>query len=210
MKIFRIVIDITMYILFVLLMGHHIIGGLSHEILGIILFALFITHNVLNYKFYKSIFKGKYTSKRIFTTIIDILFLLIMLGMIISAIMISKEIFAFFNIERNTIANLMHMFNQSWGFIIMSIHVGMHVIPIISKIKEKNKIVFFVLFVISTLYGAYCFYKMNFISDMFLLNHFKMYSFEEHPAIFYLHTLFSSVLMVNIVYILSNVKRRKN
>ncbi len=138
MKKFRILIDITMYILFVLLMGHHIIDGLPHEVLGTILFILFITHNILNYKFYKSIFKGKYTPKRIFTTIIDILFVLIMLGMIISVVMISKEVFAFLNIERNTIGKLMHMFNQSWGFIIMSIHVGMHVIPIISKIKEKN------------------------------------------------------------------------
>ena len=130
--------------------------------------------------------------------------------MIISAVMISKEVFAFLNIERNTIGKLMHMFNQSWGFIIMSIHVGMHVIPIISKVKEKSKIIFYILFAISTLYGAYSFYKMNFISDMFLLNHFKMYNYEEHPAIFYLHTIFSSVLIINIVYILSNIKRRRN
>ena len=60
MKIFRIVIDITMYILFVLLMGHHIIDELPHEVLGTILFTLFIIHNILNYIFYKSIFKGKY------------------------------------------------------------------------------------------------------------------------------------------------------
>ncbi len=63
MKKFRIFIDVLMYIVFIVLMGHHITDNLIHEILGTILFVLFIIHHILNYKYYKTIFKGKYTDK---------------------------------------------------------------------------------------------------------------------------------------------------
>lgn len=94
----KIIIDILMYILFIILMGHHITDNLIHEILGTILFALFIIHHILNYKYYKTIFKGKYPKKRIATLIIDLLLLISMICMIISAINISSNVFSFLNI----------------------------------------------------------------------------------------------------------------
>lgn len=75
MKKFRIIIDVLMYIIFIVLMGHHITENKIHEILGIVMFILFIIHNLLNLKFYKTIFKGKYNLKRLFLTTIDVLLL---------------------------------------------------------------------------------------------------------------------------------------
>ena len=98
MKKIKIIIDITMYILFIILMGHHITETLIHEILGTILFVIFIIHNILNIKFYKTIGKGKYTKKRTIQLIIDLLLLLSMIGMIISSINISAEVFRFLKI----------------------------------------------------------------------------------------------------------------
>ena len=63
MKKIKIVIDMLMYFIFVILMGHHITENLIHEILGTILFILFVVHHILNYKYYKTIFKGKYNLK---------------------------------------------------------------------------------------------------------------------------------------------------
>ena len=42
----RIVVDILMFILFVLFMGYHIISDMNHEILGVFLFILFIIHHI--------------------------------------------------------------------------------------------------------------------------------------------------------------------
>ena len=58
-------IDIVMYIVLILLMCEHSLVGLTHEVLGIILFISFIIHNALNYRWYKLILKRKINPKMI-------------------------------------------------------------------------------------------------------------------------------------------------
>ena len=66
MRKFRIVLDIVMTLLFIILMGYYVTDNTVHEILGTITFILFILHNILNIKWYKSIFKGKHNFQRTF------------------------------------------------------------------------------------------------------------------------------------------------
>ena len=93
MKKIKIVIDILMYFIFIILMGHHITENSIHEIFGTILFILFIVHHILNYRYYKTIFKGKYNFKRVFLLIIDLLLLISIIGMMISGVIISSDVF---------------------------------------------------------------------------------------------------------------------
>ena len=58
MKKLRIIIDIIMFILIIILMGYHITDNKIHEYLGIIPFILFIIHHIINYRYYKNLFKG--------------------------------------------------------------------------------------------------------------------------------------------------------
>ena len=69
-KMFKIIIDILMIIFMLLEYSKIYTGQLLHEVIGIILFVLFVLHNFLNKNFYKNIFKGKYNFLRTFTTII--------------------------------------------------------------------------------------------------------------------------------------------
>ena len=214
MKKIKIVIDILMYLIFVILMGHHITENLIHEILGTILFILFIVHHILNYKYYKTIFKGKYNLKRTFILIIDLLLLISMIGMIISAINISSDVFAFLNISTTIFGRQLHMLSTSWAFVIMSIHLGLHLGVFINKLNKKMKnsvleYVYYLILILVILYGIYSFYKLNFISDMFLLNAFKSYDFNELPIIFYLHVVSSSLFIGLMIYFINNLKRKK-
>lgn len=216
MKKIRIIVDILMYLLFITLMGHHITGNLIHEILGTSLFILFIIHQILNYKYYKSIFKGKYSFKRTLILIIDILLLISMICMIISAINISSDVFSFLHIPTKIWGRKLHMLSTSWGFILMSIHVGMHLNILINKLNNKMKdhtleYVYYLILVLIGLYGIYSFIKLDFISDMFLLNPFKYYDFNESPIIFYLHVISSSLfigLTINFINTIK-IKRKK-
>ena len=63
-KIIRITVDAGMYVLFLLLMGYHLFENLHHEMLGAAVFILFFIHNGLNWRWYKNLFKGKYTLSR--------------------------------------------------------------------------------------------------------------------------------------------------
>ena len=58
-KAMRIITDIIMYLLFILLMGQHLLAGAVHEYMGIGLFACFFVHCALNYRWYRGLFKGK-------------------------------------------------------------------------------------------------------------------------------------------------------
>ena len=79
----RILVDILMFILFVLLMGYHIISDMNHEILGVFLFILFIIHHILNIKWYKTIFKGNITFIKVLFIVVNFLLLLAILGMLL-------------------------------------------------------------------------------------------------------------------------------
>lgn len=211
MKKFRIIIDVLMYIIFIVLMGHHITENKIHEILGIVMFILFVIHNLLNIKFYKTIFKGKYNSKRLFLTTIDVLLLVCFIGIIISSINISSEIFGFLNIQTKSWGLKLHMLSTSWGFIVMSIHLGLHLNGLINKVNKKMKnstfeYIYYLVLLLLLVYGIYSCIKLNFISDMFLLNPFKVYDFDERPFIFYLHVISSSLFIALTIYLINKIK----
>ena len=214
MKKIKIVIDILMYLIFVILMGHHITENLIHEILGIILFILFIVHHILNYRYYKTIFKGKYNFKRVFLLIIDLLLLISMIGMMISGVIISSDVFTFLNIPTTIFGRQLHMLSTSLAFVIMSIHLGLHLGVFINKLNKKMKnsvleYVYYLILILIVIYGVYSFKKLNFISDMFLLNAFKFYDFNESPIIFYLHVISSSLFIGLTIYFINNLKLKR-
>ena len=215
MKKLRIMIDVIMYLFFIILIGHHITDNLIHEILGTGTIILFIIHNILNIKFYKSLLKGKYTFKRGILTLIDILLLLCIVGIIVSSMIISSDVFAFLNIHTTSFGLKLHMISTSWGFVIMSLHLGLHLNGMLNKINKKLKksmfeyIYYFVL-LLFIIYGVYSFIKLNFVSDMFLLNPFKAYDFDESPYVFYLHVLSSSLFIALTMNLLSSIKIKKN
>ena len=175
MKKIRILIDMLMTIFFIILMGYFITGNKVNEILGTITFVLFIIHNILNIKWYKAILKGKHNFQRIFHIVINLLLLVAMLGMMVSGIMISSNVFSFLNIQTTMFGRKLHMLSTSWGFILMEIHVGLHLNSMMSKINKKMKnstfeyVYYFGLLIleglglysfISTKYGKICYWLM--------------------------------------------------
>ena len=216
MKKFRIIIDVLMYIMFIILMGHHITDNKIHEILGIVMFGLFIMHNILNIKFYKTIFKGKYNFKRFFLTSIDSLLLICFIAIIVSSINISSDVFDFMNIQTKSWGLKLHMLSTSWGFVVMSIHLGVHLNSLLNKVNTKMKkstfeYIYYLIFILLIIYGIYSFIKQNYISDMFILSPFKAYNFDELPIMFYIHTISSSLCISLIVYLVNKfiIKRKE-
>ena len=71
----KIVTDIAMTAVLLLLMTYGLIGQVSHELLGIIMFVLFILHHILNSRWTKNMIKGKYTALRTQQTVLVVLVL---------------------------------------------------------------------------------------------------------------------------------------
>lgn len=61
------------------LMAYQVVGNVLHDWFGAGMLVLFIVHNILNYKWYASFFKGKYKPQRVFSVMVNIAVLAVML-----------------------------------------------------------------------------------------------------------------------------------
>lgn len=192
-QIIKITIDILMTAFLILLMSFQVIGQQAHEWLGAGMAVLFILHNLLNLKWYKNLFKGKYTPLHTVQTIINALMLCSITGLILSGIMMSRHVFDFLPFRGGmSFARLLHMAASYWSFMLMSIHLGMHwgmIMGIIRKVTKqsvssKNRsILLRITAAAIAIYGAYAFYQADLASYMFLRKEFVFYDFEKKPII---------------------------
>ncbi len=215
-KKFRIILDVIMTCLFIILMGYYVTDNAVHEILGTIIFLLFIIHNILNIKWYKLIFKGKHNFQRIVHIIINLLLFIVMLGMMISGMMISSNVCTFLNISTTMFGRKLHMISTSWGFVLMAIHVGFHITGVMNKINVKIKksifeyVYYFILMLLSG-FGIYSFIDVKLWEDMFLINEFKFFDYEQSALLFYLKYVSILIVISLVVYIsLCLIKKLKN
>lgn len=136
-KIARRTLDIAMAVLTLVLMGGNglfynafdgeLDSSLIHEILGVVLFALWVVHVVWNSVWIKGVLKGKYNVLRIVRTIINAGVIVCVLFLIVSGVMLSNHIFAWLGIESGaSFARNAHMLASHWYLVFVSLHIGLH------------------------------------------------------------------------------------
>lgn len=191
--IVKVCVDAGMTVMLLLLMAYEMIGQAAHEWLGIVIFVLFAAHHILNRKWYGSILKGRYTSFRIWQTALILGMLLTMLGSMISGMIISRSALSFLPITGGqSFGRNLHMISAYWGFVLMSLHLGLHWNVMMGMAKKAAKkssqtgtwILRGVGF-LSAAYGAYAFVKRDIGTYMLMRSHFVFFDYEE-PLIFFL------------------------
>lgn len=120
-------IDILMTLILYGLMAYQYTGEQVHEYLGAAMLFLFLAHNLLNRSWYRSLGKGKYNAFRTLQAVVNLLLLADMLGMMVSGVIMSRHVFRFLSIyEGQYGARLYHLAGSHWGFLLMSVHLGLH------------------------------------------------------------------------------------
>ena len=69
------IVDVVMTLLLLCLMAYQVTGETLHEWFGIAMTVILIVHHILNNKWYKTLFKGKYNAYRVVTAIVNTLLL---------------------------------------------------------------------------------------------------------------------------------------
>lgn len=192
-KKIKIVVDILMVVTLLLLMAYQLIGKAVHEWFGVSMFALFILHHILNSHWNRNLFKGKYTAIRILQTILVILVLFSMLGSMFSGIILSRHIFTFIRIRGwRSFARNLHMISAYWGFVLMSLHLGLHwnmMMGMVRKFVNRKSVArTWVLRAVALLiagYGIYAFIHRGIGRYMLMMDHFVFFDFDE-PIIFFI------------------------
>ena len=192
-RIVQIVIDFAMILLLPFLMAYSLVGETTHEWLGIIMLMLIILHHVLNYRWFGTLFKGKYRPVRILNASVTLLLLVDIIFQGISGIMMSGHVFLFLNIQQGmSFARTAHLIGAYWGFVLMSVHVGLHwekMLNIARKMFKKPSVVrawtvrIFVLIIAG--YGVYTFAVRDLGDYMLLKTQFVFFDYGE-PIMFFL------------------------
>ena len=216
-KIIKILVDIIMTLLFFLLTAYHWTGDTIHEYLGFSLFVFFIAHHILNFNWYKNLFKGKYSFNRFLNTFINAMLFVCMLGLMISGIMFSRKVLFFLNLGGGGMFNRrLHMLSASWGFVFISAHIGMHWGMFIGMMKlRKIKAVILrafinILGILIALYGIFSFIKRRLYEKIFLLIDYAFFDYEEPIIFFFLDYLAIMGFFIFVTYYSSKLSQKRN
>lgn len=208
-------IDILMTLALFFLMGYHFWGEMAHEWAGAGMFVLFIAHQILNRSWYQSMFRGKYLPVRILMLAVNILTLAAMALLMYSGITMSRHVFAFLPARGGmAAARRFHLLGSYWGFLLMSLHIGLHwgMVGNGLGIKQgiRNRRLCFAGSMMIAVYGVYVFAKRDFLTYLFLKSEFVFLDYAESKILFYLDYMALMGLCIFIMHYGSKLLRRRN
>ena len=197
--VIKLAVDVFMTLALLFLMGYQFWGEAPHEWVGAGMFLLFVAHHLLNGRWHKTLFKGKYSALRTVTLCVDLLLLLAMLAQMYSGIVMSRYVFVFLpGTGGMSLARRLHILGAYWGFLLMSVHLGLHwnmilgmlrkALKIKSKTKSPSMIAFAAGLTISG-YGIWVFISRGFPTCLFLKSEFVFLDYSEPKIFFYMDYL---------------------
>ena len=212
----KISIDAAMTLALLLLMAYGLVGEAAHEWIGMGMFALSVVHHVLNRRWIQAVPRGRYTPLRIVQTALAGLIFLCMVGSMISGIVLSRHVFAFLPRHGGyELAGKLHILCAYWGFVLMSLHLGMHwnmVLTMMRKHLTPFKPHTWCLRLLAYLwaaYGAVAFVRRDVWRYLLLKSHFVFFDYTEPLVRFLLDYLAVMSLFVLAGYWLARALRPK-
>ena len=190
-------LDCGMVILLPLLMAYALVGEQAHEWLGAAMLLLFLVHHALNWRWYRGLPRGKWPPARVFQAAVNAALLLVMIGLAVSGIMLSRHVFVFLPIRSGrSLARSLHMLSAYWGFCVMSLHLGLHWGMVLAAGRKlvKNPPSWGAILlrpgaVLISLWGVYAFIRRDLGTYLLLRTAFVFFDFEEPLALFLLNYL---------------------
>ena len=219
MKRIKTVVNILMTLLLMVVMAYHYTGRMWHEITGTAMFVLFIAHNLLNLRWYKSLGIGRYNAVRVLMTVMNWLLVADVALLMFSGISMSFHVFSFIKLPVDlSWARTVHMITSYLGFLLMSFHIGLHAGGVFNKIFNKIKdlsvkqkaarflrALFVLLTVFCCFYGIYALKERNFHGYISGSVMFAYFDYSESPVRFFLDYAAIMFLMVMSAFLLQKL-----
>lgn len=137
----RMAVDVCMTVLLLGLMSYQVTGETLHEWGGMGMTALLIVHHILNARWYFSLFRGKYNPYRTASVTVNTLLLAsIALTAVCGMAMSAHAVPFLYGILPVSFAGRFHLAMSFWSFILMGLHLGMHVPAMTAGLKWSGKV----------------------------------------------------------------------
>ena len=139
-RIIRRIVDTAMTVLLLCLMAYQVTGEAAHEWLGMGMTVLVIIHQFLNRKWYGALFRGKYNPYRTLSTALNILLLASFALTAFSGMSMSGHAVPFlYGMAPVSFARQTHLSMSHWAFVLMGLHLGMHIPAMTAGLKLKDR-----------------------------------------------------------------------
>ena len=191
----KMIVDGMMTLGLLFLMGYQLWGESAHEWAGAGMLLLFLAHNFLNRSWYRNLFRGRFTPMRLVQIGVNMLLLTAMLAQMYSGIVMSRHVFAFLPIDGGmAAARRLHILGAYWGFVLMSVHLGLHWNMFLNMAGRRGEGMFprlsrpalFLAGLAIAVYGLSVFIRRDFPVYMFLRTEFVFLDYDEPVWLFYL------------------------
>lgn len=186
------IIDVCMSVLLLFLMAYQVTGEVLHEWIGIGMTVLVIFHQILNRKWYGALFKGKYRTYRILTTAVNILLLLSFLLTAFCGMSMSGHAVPFlYGMAPVSFARRMHLSMSHWSFVLMGMHLGLHIPAMTAKMKLEGiaKTLVSTVFCCIAIIGLGLFIRNGMIDYLLFRVPFAFLDYEKAGALVLLENL---------------------
>ena len=149
---------------------------------------------------------------------VNILTLAAMVVLMYSGITMSRHVFAFLPTRGGkAAARRLHLLGSYWGFLLMSLHIGLHWGMVWNKLEKKagkqKGYLYLTGSMVIAVYGAYVFAKRDFLTYLFLKSEFVFLDYAESKILFYLDYMALMGLCIFIMHygskLLSNSRRSR-
>ena len=212
----RICVDVCMTVILLALMAYQVTGEAVHEWSGIIMTILVIVHQILNRKWYTVLFKGKYNLYRIITTCINILLLaVIAITAFCGMSMSGYAVPLLYGMAPIAFVRRFHLSMSHWAFVLMGIHLGLHVPAMTARFKIGTKIKTIIGIISMAIGGCglYLFLKNGMSDYLFFKVPFAFLDYEKAAILVFVENLvmlFFWVLFGTMIAVIYGLIRRKN
>ena len=186
------IVDVCMTVLLLCLMAYQVTGEQAHEWIGIGMTVLVIIHQILNRRWYGAIFKGRYTAYRFLSMIVNVLLLLSFALTAFSGMSMSGHAVPFlYGVMDVSLARKIHLSMSHWSFVLMGLHLGMHV-PLMAakwKLSDKKKSLISAIFCCIAGIGLFLFLRNGMPDYLFFRVLFAFLDYEKAAALVFLENI---------------------
>ena len=209
-------LDIILTVLLLCLMSYQVTGETLHEWIGIGMTVTLIIHHILNIKWYGALFKGKYNAYRIITTVINTLLLASITLTAFCGMNMSNHAIPFlYGMADMVFARTAHLALSFWSFILMGLHLGLHLPAMTAKVKPGKawKVVLSAFFSIYAGIGLGLFIRNGIPEYITFRTHFAFFDYDKAAALVFLENLAIEFFFVfvgaNIVRLIRSLNKKQ-
>ena len=203
------IVDVVLTVLLLLLMAFQVTGDVLHEWLGIGMTITLVLHHILNCKWYQAVFKGRYTPFRIVMTAVNTLLLISIASTALSGMSMSSHAVPFlYGMIHVMTARTLHLAMSWWSFILMGVHIGLHMRAMTAKLPDNGKMVFKVILTGISGVGMWLFLKSGIVNYITFRTHFAFLDDTTAKWLVILQGLAMLLSFVLIGYVLSEITQK--